>query len=287
MQRKISLEKILIHTETLPSLPEILIKLNEVVNSPFSSFDDFSKIIGKDAGLTARVLKIVNSSFYGFPKKIDNVSRACGLLGTQQIMDIVLATKIIDAFSGIDKEYVDMKSFWQHSILTGIVAKLTSTMLKEINPESYFVSGLIHDIGRLLFFKSYPQIMKEILRRHRAQNILLWKLEEEAFGFNHAKLGGILLHKWRFASHQQETVMYHHYPSASQSYKRPCAIIHVANIIAKAIAPYTSGDFFITPLDRVAFESLNLNDHNIKLIINKSDELFEEIVSFFLDDDED
>jgi HD-like signal output (HDOD) protein len=284
MQRKISLEKILIHTENLPTLPEVLVKLNEVVNSPFSSFEEFSKIIEKDTGLTARVLKIVNSAFYGFPRKIDRVSKACALLGTQQIINIVFATKIIDSFNGIDKKYVDMKSFWQHSIITGIVAKLSSTILKEINPESYFVSGLLHDIGRILFFKSYPDVMMDILSRHKDDNKLLWKLEEEVFGFDHAKLGGILLNKWKFPADQQEKVMFHHYPSVSELHKRPCAIIHVSNIIAKSMIPCTSGDFFITPLDRVAFDSLNLTDHSIKFIVNKSEELFDEIVTFFLND---
>jgi len=286
MQSKIKLENILIHTESLPSLPEILVKLNEVVNSPFSSFDDFSNIIAKDTSLTARVLKIVNSPFYGFPKKIDSVSKACAFLGSQQIMNIVIATKIIDTFSGINRDYVDMKSFWKHSILTGIVARVTSTILQEINPEGYFISGLLHDIGRILFLKAYPDIMRDILHRNRTQNILLWKLEEEAFGVDHAKSGGMLLNKWRFPSHQQDKVMYHHCPAASQFYKKQCAIIHISNIISRAIAPYSSGDFFITTLDKVALESLNLSEHNINFIINKSGELFEEIVSFFVDDED-
>jgi HD-like signal output (HDOD) protein len=286
MQSQIKLENILIHTESLPSLPEILIKLNEVVNNPFSSFDDFAEIIEKDTSLTARVLKIVNSPFYGFPKKIDSVFKACSLLGSQQIMNIVISTKIIDTFGGIERDFVDMKSFWKHSILTGSIAKTTSTILQEINPESYFVSGLLHDIGRILFLKAYPDVMRDIIYRSRTQNILLWKLEQEIFGFDHAKIGGILLNKWRFPSHQQDNVMFHHYPSASQFYKKQCAVIHISNIIARVIGPHSSGDFFITPLDKIAFESLNLNEHTITFIINKSEELFEEIVSYFLDDED-
>ena len=111
----------------IPSLPEIFIRVNEVVNNPRSSLEDVGKVISEDTGLTARLLKIVNSAFYGFPSHIETISRAVTIVGTQQLRDLALATSVIRLFSGIPHDLLDMESFWRHSVACGSMMPSGST----------------------------------------------------------------------------------------------------------------------------------------------------------------
>jgi HD-like signal output (HDOD) protein len=142
----------------LSSLPFIYIKINEAVNNPRSSTQDISNIISNDPGLSTRLLKLVNSAFYRFSSKIETVSRALLLVGTQQIRDLALATSVVNLFKGIPDSFVSMESLWKHSVACGLAAKkLAITRQSESSAERFFAAGIIHDIGRLVIYKKIPE----------------------------------------------------------------------------------------------------------------------------------
>ena len=150
--------------EDLPSLPAIFNEVNEAVDDPRSSMGDIAEIISSDISLSARILRLVNSAFFGFPSRIDTISHAVTIIGTQQLRDLVLATAVIDLFRGIPSELVDMRSFWQHSISCGIASRILSSYHREANIEHFFVAGLLHDLGRLILYIKIPDQTKEIPR---------------------------------------------------------------------------------------------------------------------------
>ena len=243
----------------LSSLPVIYTKINEAVNNPRSSMQDISNIISDDPGLTSRLLQIVNSAFYGFPSKIETVGRALFIVGTQQIRDLALATSIVSLFKGIPEELVNMESFWRHSVACGLAAKLLATYRRcEMNVERYFAAGIIHDIGRLVIYKKIPETAQKIILRCKANKELLYIVEKEVIGFDHANVGSVLARYWNLPPSLEEVVAYHHSPRDAKRYPIETSVVHVADIIVHAMQFGSSGEQYIPPLDRKALELIGI-----------------------------
>ena len=251
------------------SLPIVYTKINEAVNNPRSSMVDISRIIGDDPGLTSRLLQLVNSAFYGYPNKIDTISRALLVVGTQQLRDLALATSIMSLFEGISEELVTMESFWKHSITCGVAAKIIATYRREPNIERYFVAGIVHDIGRLIIYKKAPQEAREALLFCKTNSELLYATEKKIIGVNHCEVGRVLLQSWNLPPVLNDVVAYHHTPSQSISYSVETAIVHLADIIAHGISSSTSGEVYIPPIDKRAWDLLNLPISSLTPILDQ------------------
>ena len=149
--------------DNIPSLPTIFYQINEAVGDPRSSMRDIAQIISADQSLSARLLRLVNSAFFGFPSKIDTISHAVTIIGTKQLRDLALATTVIQMFKGIPNDLIQVKSFWQHSIGCGIGSRLLASFQKMANVEHFFVSGLLHDIGRLILYSNKSEDARKAL----------------------------------------------------------------------------------------------------------------------------
>jgi HD-like signal output (HDOD) protein len=243
----------------LSSLPVIYTKINEAVNNPRSSMQDISNIISDDPGLTSRLLQLVNSAFYGFPSKIETVSRALFIVGTQQIRDLALATSIMSLFKGIPEELVNMESFWKHSVACGLAAKILATYRRcEMNVERFFAAGIIHDIGRLVIYKKIPETAQEMILRCKANKELLYVVEKEVIGFNHSSVGSVLVRYWNLPPSLEEVVAYHHSPKDAKRYPIETSVVHVADIIVHAMQFGNSGEMYVPPLDKKALELIGI-----------------------------
>jgi HD-like signal output (HDOD) protein len=241
------------------SLPMIYYRVNEAINHPNASMADIGKIISDDPGLTVRLLRLVNSAFYGFPNKIGTITQALVIIGTKQLCDLALATSIVSLFSGIPKEFVSMESFWRHSIACGIAAKTIATFRREANIERFLTAGMVHDIGRFIIYKKMGDQAREALLRCKSDGGLLFLAEREMIGFDHASLGGLLLKTWRLPPSLEETVMFHHKPQEARLYPVQTAVIHVADVIVNALQWGSSGEHHVPPLDEKAWEILGLS----------------------------
>ena len=151
------------------SLPQIFLKVEEVLNDPDSSNVHLSRVIQEDPGLTVRLLRLSNSAFFGFSAKVEAVNQAITVLGTQQLRELVLACSVMNVFKDVPEELVNMESFWRHSIACGVVARAFASLRHESNVERYFVTGLLHDIGRLVLLMEVPKKMAVIFERARAE----------------------------------------------------------------------------------------------------------------------
>jgi len=243
----------------LSSLPVIYTKINEAVNNPRSSMQDISAIISDDPGLTSRLLQLVNSAFYGFPSKIETVSRALFIVGTQQIRDLALATSIMSLFKGIPESLVNMESFWRHSVACGIAAKILATHRRcEMNVERFFAAGIIHDIGRLVIYKKISETAQEMIHRCKANKELLYVVEKEVMGFNHSNVGRVLVKYWNLPPSLEDVVAYHHSPKDAKRYPIETSVVHVADIIVHAMQYGNSGEMYVPPLDKKALELIGV-----------------------------
>lgn len=240
------------------SLPEIFIMISELVHDPTSSFSDIAKVVNLDPALSARLLKIVNSSFYSFPSNIETVTHAISIIGTEQLHDLALATTIISTFKNIPDKILNMNLFWRHSLGVAIISRNLAIHCRETNPERFYLAGMLHDIGRLIILENLPDESKEIFERHKEIGGLLWQIEREVLGFDHADVGAALARAWKLPLSLEEIIGNHHNPTRSKRYPLETAIIHLGDIIAKAMELGSSGDIFVPPLDDKSWDLLKL-----------------------------
>jgi HD-like signal output (HDOD) protein len=218
----------------VPSLPQIYQQLAAVLDNPRASTVQIAEIIGRDAALTARLLRLVNSAFYCFPSPVESIAEAVWLVGTEQIQDLALATSILKVFAGIPRNLVDMESFWLHGIATGVTARLLATHRRETNGERFFVAGVLHDIGRIVMYWKRPLEARKTLLRVRLTGESLLGTEREVFGFDHAAAGAAVLAAWNMPPCLTEIARCHHAPGEARQYPIEVAVVHLADVLVTA-----------------------------------------------------
>ncbi|MDH3452138.1 MAG: HDOD domain-containing protein, partial [Gammaproteobacteria bacterium] len=222
-------EQLVEDVSQLVSPPEVYYKLEGLINQPHASLDDIAKVVRTDLDLSARLLRIANSAFYGFPAKIESIPRALATIGTQQLRDLVLATTVVRLFSQIPFELINMNQFWRHSMHTGLLARSLARLTGEPNEERFYLVGLLHDIGRLLLFLKLPGKAQEILLQSSEQHQPRYQLEIASLGYDHGELGAALLTSWRLPEAIIEPVRYHHLPSSASNYPVEAKLVCLAN----------------------------------------------------------
>lgn len=257
-------------------------ELNKAVNNPETSFSDIAGIINKDSGLSGRLLKIANSTFYSFPSKIETIKQAITVIGTNQLRDLVLATTVLKSFKGISKDLVDMDFFWRHCIACGLASRTIATYRREVNVDRFYVMGMLHEIGRLIIYIKIPKQAGDALHLAKNKGKLLHVAESEIIGFNHAEVGGELMKAWNLPDSLEEAVRYHHAPSKAKHYPSEAAVVHLADIFANAMQMGSSGEHFVSPLDPVAWDIIGLPVSIISSIIENMERQFTDAVQMFL-----
>lgn len=261
----------------LISLPEIFIRVNQVMSDPNHDAKQLGDVISHDPSLTARILRIVNSAFYGLRVKIELVSRAVSVIGEEDLRNLVLATSAVETFKRIPNELVDIDLFWRHSIHTGIVSKLLSKHCNILHGERLFIAGLLHDIGKLIMYHQEPDLSQDILVEASDTDGVIFHAEEELLGFNHADVGGALVNAWKLADTLKDTVSYHHAPLLARKYPVETAIVHIANCVVNAIGPETEiNEHLLDNHPSFEPETLNITGINLKILPQLMDQAWEE-----------
>jgi len=273
-------------TSNIASLPAIYMRLVEVMEDPYSSADDVGGVISEDTGLTARLLRLVNSAMYGFPSAIESVKQGLTVVGTQQIHDLALATSVVGMFKDMPQDLVDMAGFWQHSIGCGVCARALATELRAPNVERHFVAGLLHDIGKLVLFMSNPDGARSAIEQARAEKMVLHEAEREVMGYDHASVGQALMSSWNLPVSLQEPVSNHHRPESADQYEIEVAVVHVADIMAHSMLMGNGGEPWVPPLNDGAWEELGFSEDILCTILADVDQHFSAAVRTILEDPE-
>jgi len=228
----LSLEKLIDRSGKLGSLPAIVYKVFEVMDEPNSTATKIGKVINDDPALTARLLKLVNSPFYGFTGKVDTVYRAVALIGHEELRSVVIAASAIKVFDGIPAELVSMNDFWKRSLSTAVTARVLAAFKREKVIERFFIAGLLHDIGSLLMYLKLPDEMAQVLQLQKADGIDRINAEKDIIGYDHAEVGGGLLKKWNLPPQICAAVRYQVNPEAApQSEQQAAWLIKLASEI--------------------------------------------------------
>lgn len=253
----------------IAALPDVCIKFSTALRDPKTSNRELEEILSDDVAMAARVLRIANSAMYSFPSRVDTISQAATIIGYKQLNDIVLACSVINMFKGLPQDLVDMESFWRHSIACAVAARIIAAHRRVANIEQYFTAGLLHDVGRLIIFVELPKHASEILSKSKETSTPMYKIEQEVLGFDHAKLGGMLLSNWKLPKRLVDSVAYHHVPVRSHDYMAETSVVHVADIICHALKHGESGERFVPELNDAAWESLGLSTDVIGPVLDQ------------------
>jgi len=280
-----SAEHIVKGTLQVASLPTIFVKVDEALNNANCTNQYLVDILNEDTALSARLLRLANSAMFNFPSKIDSVSQAISIIGTQQLRALVLASSVMKVFKDIPEDLINMEMFWRHSIACAVSARIIASLRRAANVEYFFLAGLLHDIGRLILFKEVPIEMGQAMRQAKETQQLLFKEEHEIFGFNHAKIGGMLLKEWKLPAQLIDSTAFHHNPRRSTDFKDEVAVIHVADIIANSLQLGSSGEHLVPTLDNQSWESIGLPDAIIHTVINELEKQYAIAVEFVLGTD--
>jgi putative nucleotidyltransferase with HDIG domain len=248
------------------SPPILYYQLREKLEDPDTSFEDLSTIIKTDPAMSARLLKIVNSAFYGFADKVDTLSHALNIIGTEQLTDLALAAIVTSKFKGIPRELINMETFWMHSIGCGIAAREIAKRISGVEAEKMYLGGMLHDLGSLIFFKESPEDAKRALVHSQESGESLYKAEKNILGFDHAEVGALLLTEWKLPERLVQMVKYHHRPAKAGEYMKEACIISRADALVHEMNIGNSGEPGVPELDPRVSEMVPISDDDMSAL---------------------
>lgn len=224
--------------DTLLSLPDVVIRANELLESDQADLDAIGEVISHDPALSAQLLKLVNSAFYSFPGEVDTITRAITLVGTKELHSLIMASSATSIFNAIAPELIDMNSFWHRSVFAGLIAKRLAVM-SDISRtgEVQFLSGLFHDVGRLVIFNQLPQQASLILSKTQSAHCATHEMEELLLGFNSAQVGACLLQSWRLPKVIWEPILHQHIPGKATEFRAQAELLNLAIRLTNTLEP--------------------------------------------------
>jgi len=273
--------KILEKIKALPTLSVVVARVIQVVSNPLTSASDLSGIITVDQALTAKVLKLANSAFYGFPFRIKNITQAVSILGFDTIRNLALTVSVHKIFTGETERGFSHQEFWKHSVGVAICSSLLAKKIKYKSPESAFTAGLLHDIGKNLFEQYLHEEFMEALKVSSDKGISMKEAELEVIGTDHTAVGRMMAEKWNLPHELKTGIGYHHNPDEEKEENVMATIVYAANIMCKKKGVGFSGDNAIMPLSSDAKSLLMLDEKGEEELMLKLDSELEEAKAFF------
>lgn len=275
------LDRLVRRIEDLPTLPRTVVRIGELVDNPHASARDLAGVVTEDQVLTARLLKLVNSSFYGFPRRISTVTDAVVLVGFDAIRNLLLTTSIFDLFSARDRRHARvLEAMWDHALGCGVGAKVIGAHLQADNLEELFVCGLLHDIGKLIEIVHLPDAFARIVALARRDGLLLHDAEARVLGTTHTAIGQRLARHWNLSERLCRVIAHHHVPREAGRYSREAAIVHLADLLCRALDLGSGGDDRVPELDRPAWDSLDLAIDRLDDIVADMVDAFDDLRQF-------
>ena len=273
----------------LSTFPDIYHRIMEVLRSPASSARHVARVVGMDASLSARLLRLVNSPFYGFPSRIETMDRAVAIVGMNEVTTLAMGLSLVRRFKDLPASCLDMKAFWKHCISCGILARLLAGYKVGLPEERHFVAGLLHDLGRLAMLKRLPGFCAEAMRRSQERGIPLYEAERALLGYDHAQVARELFTLWRLPEPLVQAVGRHHAPAqdggAQRSGARDAAFVQLADILALCSGMGASGSMLVPPMRDETWRGLDLPLGALAASVAQARRQVGDIVNAFLGED--
>ena len=271
------IDRIVSSLDKIPTLPVIYSKLGKLLQSPDATIAAVSNIISEDQVIAAKVLKFVNSAFYGFPQRVGSLQRAIVILGFNTIKNLVFATSVFDMFRGMDTGGAfDKKNFWKHCIGCAVASRVLAEAADLRNPDEIFTGGLLHDIGKLVTAVHFPEKYSAVVNDVQAAGIPMVDAERKLFGYDHCQVGSSLAVQWRFPLDTAQMIGSHHLGDGAAPTRKDIAAVYLGNILAMALGLGSSGERKLAVVNPRAWELLGLSLSSLELVMEKIVKLYRE-----------
>ncbi|MEK7235383.1 MAG: HDOD domain-containing protein [Nitrospirota bacterium] len=213
------------------TLPEIYFRVRDVVDDPDSTMDDLANALKIDPAISARLLKIVNSPLYGFPRQIDTISRAVNLIGMQAVSDLVAASTIGRTFTGMTSDLMDLPAYWRKSVLCALMAGKIAKASGIEDSERFFIEGLLRDIGHLVLYQTVPQRAQSALVEAGNLEAPLAEVEQANIGCDFTEVGAELIRFWGMPSQIERAIRHQLSPNEAGEFNLHASIVHLAGAV--------------------------------------------------------
>ena len=238
------IEKQLALCPSLPSLSSINRALQDLLVAEQRFSAQVAEIIRRDPSLTARLLRLVNSVYYGLTTPVNSIEEAVFYLGVRQIRQLTMVTPIIEDFGRLTKQCAfPWREFWQHSIGTAILTREVINTVQAPNDENDYVAGLVHDVGKIVMAWSFPDHFSEIHRQAVQGTQDLSEIEMEILGMDHSELGALYLERHRLPEQMVKTARFHHHPEKADRYQHTIASVQIADLLLRSEKIGCSGNY--------------------------------------------
>ena len=216
----------------LISLPEVYLKVRRLMDDPHSDIYDFAEVISVDPNLSARVLKVVNSAYFGFPEPVENISRAVNMIGIGQLHNMVLGISAISSLK-LPNDIMPLDLFWRASLFSGVLARLLAKRILPGNSEHLFIAGLLHEIGHLVLYSKFP--LRAIAAQKLAENHgkLIHEAEMDVIGCHYGDIGAMLMSNWKLSDTLQSLTRHQPVPANAGELKIEATLMHIAHACAQ------------------------------------------------------
>lgn len=275
-------EKIIRSVDEFPTLPTIYSALSDVMSDPSSTFTDAANVISRDQASATKVLKVANSSFYGFTGKIDTISQAIFYIGFEEVRNIIITIAIMDIFKKSKNQYdFNPVDLWKHSIGVGVTARLIGKTLAVENLENCFIAGIVHDIGKLLFLRFLEDEYAKVVDFACNNNINIRDAESEILGITHTIAGELIGDKWHLPTEIKKAIRYHYSGIVEGRVHKLSAIVHVANIVARMMQLGNSGDYIIPEPYPEVWAELKIPKNTFTLLLPRIEFEYQDSLNLF------
>lgn len=234
---ELSEEDIASMLQDIPTFSQSVVRILELTADIDSSSKELVRQITHDPILTAKVLKLVNSAYFGLSRKVESIQHSVVYVGINTIKSLAISVAAMGSLPQDNEAGLDMNNFWLHSLVTAVVAKLLAQQVgvSRTDVSGFFIGGLLHDIGQIIFSQSQPEAYAGVLEEAREMQRPLHELEKQEFGLDHATLGAILADKWQLPTAMVEAIRYHHDPEQLGEEQIMNRVVFVANQTTKFI----------------------------------------------------
>ncbi|MCB9497333.1 MAG: HDOD domain-containing protein [Fibrobacteria bacterium] len=251
----------------VPTLPAIAARALEILNQPNASADQAARLIGQDLALSAKVLRLANSAFYGIPRTISSVDQAIVILGFQTVRSLVMSASVMKILGRGAKGSLDRRGVWRHSVAAALAARLLARKLGRrmgLDTEALFMAGLLHKIGVMILDSAVQAEYESVLREAAQEGAQpLPAIERAVLGTDHGALGGMLCERWGLPDELREPIASHINPAEATSSREQAAIIHLASHLAEVSGFVAFVGFGQWPVDTSVLEILGLTPLDI------------------------
>jgi putative nucleotidyltransferase with HDIG domain len=268
--------------QDLPPLPAVVVRVMQTINEPSTSAADLNRLISSDQALSGKILRLVNSSYYGFPRRIATITHAIVILGFNTIRNLATSLGVAKAFDQRGPSALDRDQFWAHSVATAVGAWIIARR-RNLNAkvtEEVFVGGLLHDLGKLFLDQYFPDQYAIAVKLARAANISIWDAEKTALGIGHVLVGKRVAEKWNLPPTLMAMIALHHQPSFAKEHFETVAIVHAADRLARKLKLGDGGDPGIPPLDPEVEKWLNFSPQVWEAVEQDTIKKFEDAKDF-------